>query len=401
MTKRWNRLETWLALLVVGIGLLFGAIAGLHVYMTTTATALHPDAQAAPSGVTTAPAPGWDAAVARGRELARAALSEQNLPGLSVAVGVDGELVWAEGFGWADLDTRRPVTPDTPFKIGTASIVLTSAAVGLLLEQGRLDLDREIRQDVPAFPEQQWPITLRQLMGHRAGIRGDGGDEGPLLSQRCRRPVDALPAFADQALLFEPGTAYRYSTYGWVVVSAAVEAAAKVPFLTFMRTQVFEPLGMHDTGAGTATEPMAERATSYFPRYAAEPRYGLHVMRPIDDSCFAGAGVFLSTPSDLVRFGLAIDAGRLLQPATRDLLQTSQRLPSGDESGYGLGWDHERIQLHGAETPVVGHDGEVLGGTVASLVVVRDRGMVVAVTANIAYADTAAVAAAIVEAFSR
>ena len=254
-----------------------------------------------------------------------------------------------------------PVTPETRFRIGTASTALTSAAVGLLLEKGRLKLDDEIQTYVPAFPKKQWPVTLRQLMGHLAGVRNDGGDEGPLFSERCERPVEALQHFAESSLLFEPGTQYRYSSYGWILVSAAVEAAADEPFLTFMRKQIFEPLGMDDTRADSATEPIPDRATSYFPRFAADPRYGLHLMRELDYSCYAGSSVFLSTPSDLVRFGMAINSGKLLQPATVQLLQTSQRLASGEETGYGLGWDLETVALAGKQTRMVGHDGDVAG----------------------------------------
>jgi CubicO group peptidase (beta-lactamase class C family) len=107
---------------------------------------------------------------------------EQNLPGLSVAVGAGGDIVWAEGFGWADLDNRVPVAPGTRFRIGHASKALTSAAVGLLLEKDRLHLDDEIQTYVPAFPTKQWPVTLRQLMGHVAGVRHyrNEGDDMPL-----------------------------------------------------------------------------------------------------------------------------------------------------------------------------------------------------------------------------
>ena len=110
-----------------------------------------------------------------------------------------------------------------------------------------------------------------------------------------------------------------------------------------MRTQIFEPLGMDDTRADSTTEPIPDRATSYFPRFASDPRYGLHLMRRIDYSCYAGWSAFLSTPSDLLRFGMAVSSGTLLQPATVRLLQTSQRLASGQETGYGLGWDLETV----------------------------------------------------------
>jgi CubicO group peptidase (beta-lactamase class C family) len=278
--------------------------------------------------------------------------------------------------------------------------VLTSAAVGLLLEKDRLKLDDEIQTHVPAFPKKQWPVTLRQLMGHVAGVRNDGGDEGPLFSMRCERPVEGIQPFAERSLLFEPGTQYRYSSYGWILVSAAIEAVADEPFLTFMRKQIFEPLRMDDTMADSATELIPDRATPYFPRYAADPRYGLHLMRPIDYSCYAGSSVFLSTPSDLVRFGMAISSGKLLKPATVELLQTPQRLPSGQETGYGLGWDLETVTLAGQQVGVAGHDGESLGGMVASLMTFREHGIVVAVASNISYANTAAVALKIADAFA-
>jgi CubicO group peptidase (beta-lactamase class C family) len=237
-------------------------------------------------------------------------------------------------------------------------------------------------------------------MGHLAGVRNDGGDESPLYSQHCEQPVDGLQFFADRELLFEPGTQYRYSNYGWIAVSAAVEAAAKEPFLTFMRDQVFDPLNMRDTRAESSTNELADRATFYFPRFAADPRYGPDLMRELDLSCYAGSGVFLSTPSDLVRFGMGINSGKLLQPATVQLLQTSQRLPSGEETGYGLGWDLETVTLLGRQVAMVGHDGDSLGGPVASLMTFREHGIVVAVTANISYADTAALAVKVAEVFS-
>ena len=133
---------------------------------------------------------------------------------------------------------------------------------------------------------------------------------------------------------------------------------------------------------------------------AADPRYGPDVMREVDYSCYAGASVFLSTPSDLVRFEMAIDSGTLLQPATVQLLQTSQRLPSGEETGYGLGWDLETVTLAGQHTRTVGHDGESLGGMVASFMTFPERGIVVSVMSNTSYADTFAVAVKIAQAFA-
>jgi CubicO group peptidase (beta-lactamase class C family) len=123
-------------------------------------------------------------------------------------------------------------------------------------------------------------------------------------------------------------------------------------------------------------------------------------MRPIDYSCYAGSSVFLSTPSDLVRFGMAINSGKLLQPATVQLLQTSQPVRSGRETGYGLGWDLETVALAGRQTTAVGHDGESLGGMVASLMTFPEHGIVVSVVSNISYADTFGVASNLAQAFA-
>jgi CubicO group peptidase (beta-lactamase class C family) len=396
-----RRKQIWIALSVLAVGLPLAAILGLFTYMVATATPLHPDKEKVPSVASASPTPKWANAVARGRQIARASLTDQNLPGVSVAVGVGGDIVWAEGFGWADLENHVKVTPDTLFRIGSASKVLTSAAVGLLLEQGKLNLDDKIQVYVPEFPEKQWPVTLRQVMGHVGGVRNDAGDEEPLTpAAGCVKTIEGLQRFANRPLLFEPGSKFRYSNYGWILVSAAVERVAKEPFYKFMREQIFDPLGMTDTMADSATTPMADRAQFYFPRFAGDPRYGPQEPRDVDYSCFAGSSAFLSTPSDLVRFGMAMNRGKLLKPTTVHVLQASQHLASGQETGYGLGWDLETITVSGVQTTVVGHDGELMGGMVASLVTFPDQPLVVAVTSNTSYAKTFALASSLAQAFA-
>jgi serine beta-lactamase-like protein LACTB len=393
-----TRKQKWLAAIAIPPFLLLVFVVGLFVYMNATARPLHPDPKGVPSVTQSSPSSQWAGAVEHDRQIVRAALVAQNLPGLSVAVGTGGEIVWAEGFGWADLEKRVPVAPLTRFRIGGVSLPLTSAAVGLLLEKGRLHLDAEIQTYVSAFPDKAWPVTVRQLMGHEAGLRKDAGDEEPL--DHCERTIDGLRRFAQYPLVFEPGTRYRYSPYGGILMSAAVEAAANEPFYAFMRTHIFKPLGMADTTPDSATDPIPDRATFYYPKFAGDPRYGPEPAREGDYSCFAGGGAFLSTPSDLVRFGMAINSGKLLQPATVKLLQTSQRLASGEETGYGLGWDLEKVSLAGESTTMVGHDGEYVIGGSTSLMTFPERGLVVAVTTNTSFADMSSLALKIAQAFA-
>lgn len=400
MAKRWNKVEIAVGLVVAGIGGVILLVAGLWIYVSATTKPLHPSAQDVPTASGPGSAQRWQASIDRARATVRAAVAEQNLPGLSIAVGVNNEIAWSEGFGYADIDQRSTVTPATRFRIGTISIPLTATAAGLLIDRKALNLDEEIQAHVPDFPKKKWPVTLRQVMGHVAGLTSDGGDEGPLLGKHCDRPVDALSEFANRDLSFEPGTAYRYSRYGFILVSAAIEAAADDDLYRFMRKEIFDPLGMNDTLADSTTETIDDRAVSYFPRFAADPRYGPDPMRPVDYSCYAGSSVFMSTPADLVRFGMAMNAGKLLQRSTIDLLQTSLRLPSGEDTGYGLGWDLETVALNGQQVRVVGHDGDLLGGIAATLMLFRDRGLVIAVVSNTSYADTPGLATKVADAFT-
>jgi len=395
---RWRRN----ALTLIGAGVFVVFLAGLAIYtfVIAVSTKLHPNPNEVPSVALAAPSPKWAAAVEQGRQLARAGLVRQNLPGLSVAVGADGDVVWAEGFGWADIERRVPVAPGMRFRIGHASISLTSAAVGLLLERGKLHLEDEIQTYVPDFPRKEWPVTLRQLMGHVAGVRHYSSEADSNPTAHCDRAVDGVKRFADDPLRFEPDTQYGYSTFGWVLVSAAVEAAARQPLSTFMAAEVFKPLGMTATAFESPADPVADRVTFYQRRFTGDGGEGVVPASPVDFSCFAGAGAILSTPSDLVRFGMAINGGKLLQPDTVRKLQTPQLLTSGKETEYGLGWMVEDVTLAGEPTRMVHHASRSLRGGTTSFMTFPARGLVVAVTANIANGITRDIALSIAQAFA-
>jgi CubicO group peptidase (beta-lactamase class C family) len=391
----------WLLLIAVPPAVIATFVVALYTYVRVTTEPIHPEPHAVPVSTQSPPAAEWATAVEQAKQIARADLLEQNLPGLSVAVGVNGRLVWAEGLGWASLEHRHAVTPATRFRLAGTSMALTSAAVGLLIEKDQLTLDEEIQKYVPEFPKKQWPVTLRQVMGHLAGIRNDAGDEAPI-GMRCARTIDGLKLdnFAARDLRFEPGTEYRYSTYGWVLVSAAVEAAAGEPFFAFMRSRIFEPLGMPDTIPDNWTEPIPNRATFYFPRFAADTRYGPQSVREGDHSCWAGAAAYLSTPSDLVRFGMAMNSGTLLRPDTVRMLQTPQALRSDELTMSGLGWRIETTALGGSQTRLAGQQDERSIGGSSSLITYPDRGIAVAVMTNTTFADTWGLAKKLAEPFA-
>ncbi len=328
----------------------------------------------------TSVAPRWSAAVARAHAIACETLAP-NIPGFALAVAVDGRIVWSEAFGYADLETKRPTTPATQFRIGSVSKPLTADAVAQLYEAGKLDLDAPIQRYVPTFPDKGAVITTRLLGGHLAGIRHYQGDEFTL-NQHYATVTRGLAIFENDSLVAPPGTRFSYSSYGFNVISAAVEGASQEQFLAYMSRHVFKPLGMMST-APDKNDSLIPNRTHFYERR----RSGEFVPAPVVDNSYKWAGGgFLSTAEDLVRFGSAHLSPGYLKAATLELLFTPQHTASGEATGYGIGW------FVGTDTlghRTVYHGGTSVGGTTA-FGVDRDSRVVIALVTNLTDAPVAA-----------
>ena len=394
-----RRGEAVIAAVVAGAAVVLVVGAGI-LYVGSTINPVHTSPAAIPSAADDVDAGRHVAAVEEARRLARALLVAENLPGVSVAVAVDGAIVWTEGFGYAAAD-RTPVTPLTRFRLGALSKPVTSVAAALLHDRESLDLDAPVQRYVPAYPQKQWTVTTRQLMGDVAGVhrgRGDNLDGDSMPTQHCANLDEAVGLFAGDQLRFEPGTQHRYSIFGWVLVSAVVERAGKEPFARFMQRQVFEPLGMDRTVVEEREG--VDDATSYTPRAILRMRLGIAEDGPPDYSCLAGAGAFLSTPSDLVRLGSVLLKPGLLKAETIRSLQTPTRLTSGASTTYALGWTVGSVQLAGRPARMVSHRGSPRGGAV-SLLTFPDLGLTVAAAANMNVSSLNPFALQVADAFAR
>lgn len=301
-------------------------------------------------------------------------------PGVAVAVAIGGKIVWAEGFGFADLEQCVPVTPHTKFRIGSTSKPLTSAGAMLLYQDGKLDLDVPIQRYVPSFPDKGYVITTRELLGHLGGIRGYTAADG---NQENREAYDSiaesLKRFKYDPLIAPPGTKWKYSAYGYVLASAAMEGSSGQGFLAFMHHSVFLPLGMNDTVADENDKIIPNRARWYNLR-----RDGTYRNSPYADLSYKwAAGGFLSTVEDLVRFGSALITPGFLKQDTLTLIFTPQKTSTGEQLRvkYGLGWE-----IHDPGDPDPANHGAVRrfehgGGAVGSsfsLIIYPDQGMVIA-----------------------
>lgn len=356
---------------------------GAAIYFVATMS-VHGDGAAVPSRAAALPVGRDSGAVEASRRLARALVVDENLPALSVAVAHEGQVVWAESFGWADIDRRVPATPLTTFRLGAVSKPLTAAAAGVLRDQGSLDFDAPVQRYVHSYPQKPWAVTIRQLMGDVGGVHHLRRESEALPSRHCASLDESLEIFRDDPLLFRPGTEYRYSVYGWVLASAAIQGTAGEPFPQVMSRSVFEPLGMTSTRLdGTGEVP--DRTSFYFPRTAMDTRLGMQDAPSADYSCWAGAGAFLSTPSDLARFGVAMLKPGFLHADTLALLQAPVALESGAATGYALGWKIEDVQLGSRTMRVLSQRGNPSGGNV-SLLLVPALHLAIAATTNVSHA---------------
>jgi serine beta-lactamase-like protein LACTB, mitochondrial len=298
-------------------------------------------------------------------------------PGASICVIRDGRIVWSRAFGLADVEQNVPVTTETRFRIGSVSKSLTSVAIGHLVEDGQLDLDSPVQRYVPGFPEKRYPITVRQVAGHLAGIRHYNTGEFEN-REHYATLSEGLAIFAADSLLFAPGTQFSYSSYGYNLLGAVIEGASGRSYVEYMRHTVLNPAGMTHTSF--------EHPDSIIPKrgryYTRTDSTGPTINAPSVDNTYKWpSGGFLSTAEDLARFGDRLLRGELLQPESVALLWTPMHTSDGTPTEYGIGWTVERDSLGRRR---VRHSGGSVGGT-AHLIIYPDQRVVVAVLVNSDY----------------
>jgi CubicO group peptidase (beta-lactamase class C family) len=327
-----------------------------------------PAAPAATQGPERAPR-GIEAA----RVYVREVMATQKVPGLAVAVSVGGRLVWSEGFGYANLEDSVPATPRTRFRIGSVTKPITALAAALLAREGKLDLDAPVRKYVPSFPDKGEPLTARQLGGHLSGIRHYGPDEF-VTTKHCSRLVDALEIFKDDPLAHPPGTQYLYSSYGYTLLGAVIEAVSGTDYFSTIKERVLVPLTMRSTVPDAYPEIIPNRAQFHERSEDGRIQHAAYIE---NSSRLAGGGL-LSTPEDLVRLAEGILGSSLVGPETRALLFTPQKTLAGESTGYGFGW---RIETDDAGRTIYSHSGTAMGGRAFLYIEPQDR-VIVAVAAN-------------------
>ena len=191
-------------------------------------------------------------------------LNVNHLPGISVTILKDGNMVYSRGFGYADIEKKTKIIPsNTRFRIGSFSKTLASSALMKLVEENKINLDSSIYFYVPDYPKKRWDFTPRQIAGHLSGMRHYKGDE-MMINKNFSNVEDALSIFKTDSLLHEPETKYKYSTHSWTLLSLIIENASGESFLDFMQANVFDPLDMKKTHAEKVDLMGVEKVKYYY-----------------------------------------------------------------------------------------------------------------------------------------
>ncbi|HEV2262669.1 MAG TPA: serine hydrolase domain-containing protein [Candidatus Rubrimentiphilum sp.] len=271
---------------------------------------------------------------ARGLDpLVRMPIAGKVYPGISVAVGNSTGLLAANAFGDANIAASTPMTPQTPLRMASVSKSITAAAILMLDQAGAISIDKPVLTYVPQFTSNGAKITLRQLLAQISGIPGrNHGDpilhgDGPITQAQFFTKLNATPLYAT------PGTQWDYANENYYLLAQVVQNVGHASFASWLKQHIFVPAGMMQTYSDEGA-PDPALAVGYVHRLPQDPF--LACAAP-DWSGELGAGGVISTPSDLVRFDIALFNGTLLDAAHRkEMLAPAFPLPGG--ASMALGW---------------------------------------------------------------
>ena len=258
------------------------------------------------------------------------------------------------------------------FRIASISKCITALALGKMVEEGLLNYNDDVRKFVPEFPKKNFPVTLLQLASHTAGIRGYRGKEFAL-----NEPIgieEGVQLFANDKLLFTPGQGYFYNSFGFVLLSLAMQRACGVAFDSYVKNKVLIPLGMHNTFAPEEVTPemLQLRELSQVP-FNTKKCLSFAEASPVNNNYKLAGGGYLSTVNDMVALGQCILDKKLLSKQTYQTILSSQKV-KGRSNYYGLGF---QVSFDSSGRPYVGHIGNGVGGYANFFVYPKEKAMAV------------------------
>jgi D-alanyl-D-alanine carboxypeptidase len=280
-------------------------------------------------------------------------LKKDNIPGGLVAVASRGRMIHLKTYGMANVELSVPVTDLTVFEVGSISKQFVSAAAMLLVQENKLGLDDPIHQYLPDLPSEWLGVTVAQLLTHTSGIP-DYEEIRTYDVYRFRlTPEEVVQIAHSRPMDFSPGTGYYYSNTGYFLLSMIVERIDGLPLGRILKSRIFEPLEMTQTGLADPEAIIPHRASGYWVNKVGE----LINRKPTETSSTLGAGGVLSSVYDLVKWDEALYENEFLRAESKETMWTPVILPNGDSTGYGFGWSVKPYK----ELTSQSHGGQVAG----------------------------------------
>ncbi|GAB5565224.1 MAG: serine hydrolase domain-containing protein [Winogradskyella sp.] len=319
-----------------------------------------------------------------------------NVPSFSIAVGIDGKVVWSEAVGYSDLELKTPAKTETQYRIGSTSKAVTASLAMRLYEQNRFDLNKNLNGTINNYPKKKWGFNAKQLLSHTAGLP-DYSDLklGGLYRTTCNcknysSVTEALKVFNKVKLQYQPGTEYKYNSFDIVLVSAYIEGITKNPFLETLSTELLQPLDMNNTLGDNAINSIQPNTIFYKskkPLKFKEWKTLGFFFNDINLSYKWAGGGLLSTPTDLVKMGNAIlTDSSFISNSTKEVFFEHQKLDNGEfnADNYALGWRTDRNyndEKFGKKMWIV-HHGGVSKGSMNFLVLFPEYDMAINASIN-------------------
>lgn len=312
------------------------------------------------------------------REIGRKAVEEEGIVGISIAVAKDGKTIFAEGFGHADVERTVPVDKDTIFDIASAGKQFTAVAILKLAEQGKIDLDKRVREYVPELPENFPNATIRELLSMTSGfVSGDLEEQNP--PEDYKRKRYGLELLTDIELQtgeakFQPGETFVYSNANYLVLGIVVEVASGKRYDQYIREELLTPNGMNEIKVCERSE--GARMSDAIQR----TENGYSEVDFIDMTAYSGQGSICASVVDLLKWSGALNEGKLVSQRSLETMRTGATV-RGDEISVEMpyGYAQRLSQFFGHRK--VGHTGTFDGGS-AALYIYPDDGLEIAVISN-------------------
>lgn len=297
------------------------------------------------------------------------------IPGAHLSIGIHDELVYSRSFGVSDIGNATPVRSDTLFRTASVAKSITGVLLARMAQDGSINLDQSIADFHPDLARLNRKITLRLLSAHLGGIRHYQSKDSAIDATDYKTPQQILSIFISDPLVAEPGMSHKYSTFGFSLISVALELKTGKKFDQLLFDYVSKPLGLENTMPDYPNLKY-RRKTNFYERNTEE---GIRRAGKVVSSYKYAGGGLLSTPDDLVKIGQGLLSDQFISKDMRTIIFTPQQTSDGTKVREGLAW---RIGKDYWGNQISHHAGS-MNGARSVIMIYPDSGVVVALMSNL------------------